>query len=224
MKTLLKLIFVLSPILSSGQTFRELLQQRDLGYGIVLYSFDGYSVRDSTFTMGTSNISDTVALSSSASYGISVFTGWNFPIVELGETTSLGINPNLAFTAGLSGGLGMFLEAPVFLTLKYGTDAVWSQSNTFDKKFGLALGIGFHGVLGYSEAPIATTGIGMAYLRPAVMSEFSFVTNENRVNKIRFNIDIGTSRSIDYKESVGYPAMVSYTQFQIAYIRTIYGQ
>ena len=218
------LLFVVSFNLYS-QSLSELWKQKDFGIGINLYKFEGYTLSDtSTYTTSNpNNAPDTNELGATASYGITVFNGWNFPIINLAEDLSIGINPNIAFTAGLSGGLGMFIEVPVFATLKYGTDAVWNKSTTFDKKFGSAIGIGYQVTLGYTEAPINTTGIGLAYALPTVMAEISFVVNEKNLYKIRFQTNLGRTQQYDYTDDVGYPAKVSYNQWGISIIRTMYG-
>lgn len=223
MTRILTLLLIILANLSFCQSFHELWQQKDRGIGINLYQFDGFTVEDPFSSGGAPNYTDTVNLASSASYGVNIFNGWNFPIVAIGNDFSLGINPNIGLGVGLSGGLGLFLESPIYFTLKYGTDATWNKSNSFEKKMGLTAGVGIHAVAGYTAAPISTTGVGLAYIRPTFMAEFSFVQKQSKINKIRFHMNIGTSNMRDYSEPVGYPAMVSYTQFGIAYIRTIYG-
>ena len=227
MKPILTTIVTL--ILSSnlyGQSFSDLWKQKDLGIGVNLYSFKGYSLTDTSFytTSNLNNAPDTIELGSTSSYGVTVFAGWNFPLINLAEGWSVGINPNLAFTAGLSGGFGMFLEIPVFATLKYGTDATWSKSTSFDKKFGAAIGIGYQATLGYTEAPITTTGISAVYALPTIMAEVSFVRNKKTLYKVRFQTNLGRTKQRDYSEEVGYPANVSFSQWGISIIRTKYGR
>ena len=167
---------------------------------------------------------DTIALASSTSWGIHYFNGWNFPVLPIGNAASLGINPNAVLGVGLSDGIGLFVEAPVYLTFKYGTDAIWSKVNRFDQKFGFAAGIGLHGLLGYSEAPISTTGIGVSYLLPTAMFEISFVTNQTTIHKIRAHTNLKMSKVKDLTEEIGYNAEIAYNQFGFSYIRTLYGQ
>ncbi len=221
MKTGLKIIALLIPCFGFSQSFNELWRQKDVGlFGITAYTFEGYSVEDSIY----SGTPDTLALSSSISYGLTYFNGWNFPVLGLGDNSSFGICPNIAFTVGLSGGVGMFIEAPVYMTLKYGTDATWNKSTTFDKGIGGTIGFGLQGVLGYTEAPIYTTGIGFGYLLPVAMAELSFVTRNNNIFKLRVHTNLGRSRSRDLYNQVGYPAMISYNQWGVSVIRTFYGQ
>jgi hypothetical protein len=218
------IIFAFLPLLSHGQSFRELLKQRDVGVGFTSYQFEGYAVEETIISSNGPSMTDTFPLAASNSFGINLFTGWNFPVISIGDNASIGINPNIGLGVGLSNGIGLFLEAPIYLTFKYGTDAVWSSSNSYDKKFGFALGFGMQGVAGYTEAPISTTGIGVSYIRPVIMSEISFASRSATVHKIRFQMTLGFTNPRDYSEDIGYPAEVAFSQFGLSYIRTMFGR
>lgn len=218
------ILFAFLPLISHGQSFRELMKQRDVGAGFTSYKFEGYAVEETIISSNGPSLTDTFPLATTSSFGINLFTGWNFPVISVGDNASIGINPNIGLGVGLTWGIGLFLEAPVYLTFKYGTDAVWSSSNSYDKNFGFAFGIGMLGVAGYTEAPISTTGVGMSYVRPIIMSEISFASRSATVHKIRFQMMLGYTSPRDHTEEIGYPAEVAYSQLGLSYIRTMFGR
>lgn len=217
-KAVIALILFILTATAYSQSFNDYWWRRDWGFGVTWHTFDGYYLSDTTLFASPVDTSEVRP----KSFGMTVFTGWNFPVIELADHLTAGINPNIAITLGLSEGPGIWVEAPIFVTLKYGTDATWDSGDQYEKKFGAAIGIGYHGLIGYTEAPVDHTGIGFVYALPTAMAEINLVLSEKVLFKLRSQANIIRTKHIDYTNHLGVGSEISFGQWGVSLIRTIY--
>jgi hypothetical protein len=121
---------------------------------------------------------------------LGVMGGLNLPVVTLAEHLSLGINPNLGLATPLSdlGGYSssVTVEAPLYLTLKYGTDATWDGSRTV---IGASAGVGYQFTL-WAFSDLSTVTYGM----PSIFGELNFGKRRSAVGliKLRYSLSLGS--------------------------------
>ncbi|MBS1910356.1 MAG: hypothetical protein JST22_00080 [Bacteroidetes bacterium] len=111
--------------------------------------------------------------------------GFDLPVVYLADQLALGINPN--FEAGLvlnQEGFTGSLEAPIYATLKYGTDATWQGSRS---PVGFSIGAGYRFTALFTDGPAYSYGV------PQFMAELNFGKRRSEIGliKLRYSMSIG---------------------------------
>jgi hypothetical protein len=161
-RLLFPLLFVIVPVACSAQTFGAYFRELDFGVGM-------------------EQIAITAADSSESFLGAGFLMGWNFPIARPADDMAIGINPALDFLFVFlsEDEASAVLQAPVFLTLKYGADARYYNQS----KQGATLGLGYRfGTF---------TGSGLGYSGLSALAEVA--TTAGRVLlKLRYTTTLGT--------------------------------
>lgn len=118
--------------------------------------------------------------------------GLNFPFVEIADDFTAGLSPNL----GLTFGVGSFfsavtIDAPIYATLKYKTDATWAGSKSV---VGASAGIGYQHT-GYF---LFDSGTFIDFGLPVFMAEVNFGKKRSTLGliKVRYTASIGSHTEI----------------------------
>jgi hypothetical protein len=166
----------------------------DLGLGIHVYSL---AESDTTPQQDLNSRYNTVHLGG--------MVGLNLPFLPIADNFSAGLNPNVALTIALSGSgesQSMSIEAPVYATLKYGTDATWSGSKSI---VGVTAGIGYQYTLFIFPATVVSYGL------PSVMAEINFGKRRSDIGLIKFRYAVSLGNHIEPFTSGGTETQIVFT-------------
>ncbi len=175
-------IAILAPANAQAQSIWRYLGRVDILASIYRYTITGTDVVANAPFSGTFT-----------SIGSGV--GFNVPFYHIERELTLGINPNIE-VVGVPGTaaevegripLTLSLEAPIYTTIKYGTDATWNAQS----KIGFAAGIGVH----YTAlTTLDPADISTSFIAPAIMAEVSFRLGSGLM-KLRYSTILGTTET-----------------------------
>ncbi len=135
--------------------------------------------------------------------------GLNFPFFEIADDFTAGLSPNIGFTVGIGSFLtAVTVEAPIYATLKYKTDATWAGSKSV---VGASAGIGYQHT-GYF---LFDSGTLVDFGMPAFMAEVNFGRKRSTLGliKIRYTATIGSHTEIFPADNGGQEGQIVFRQW-----------